>query len=125
PGSHTDTVITTNRRSPTVVEILTTYSHSAQAADLRICILAATRNRRPETKATTTTPWSLRERLSDDMIRTMACAYRAGATAPARALAIAHDLSLSSVKRLLRIAGVRRTSPTRQATKATPATTHP
>jgi hypothetical protein len=36
----------------------------------------------------------------------MACAYRTGATA--RELAITYDLSLSSVKRLLRTAGIRR-----------------
>jgi hypothetical protein len=105
------------------VEILTTYSHSTQAADLRICVLAVTQNRRPWAESATTTPWSLRERLSDDMIRAMACAYRAGATA--RDLAIAHDLSLSSIKRLLRIAGVRRTPPTRQSEKAVSAVTRP
>jgi hypothetical protein len=47
----------------------------------------------------------LRERLSEDVIRAMAYAYRAGATA--HDLAAAHDLSLSSVKRLLRSAGPR------------------
>jgi hypothetical protein len=105
------------------VELLAAYSHSTQAADLHICVLAATRNRRPEIESATTTPWSLRERLSDDVIRATAEAYRAGATA--RDLAAAHDLSLSSVKRLLRLAGVRRTPPTRQATKSAPVATHP
>jgi hypothetical protein len=95
------------------VELLAAYSHTAQAADLHICVLVATGNRRSETKLITTTPWSLRERLSDDVIQAMACAYRAGATARDLAIAIAHDLSLSSVKRLLRIAGVHRTPPTR------------
>src|SRR5262249_13540212 len=102
---------------------LTSYSHSTQAADLQVCILAATRKRRPATESATTTPWSLRERLSEGTIRAMACAYRAGATA--RDLAAAHDLSLSSVKRLLRIAGVPRRPPIRQSTKATPTATHP
>jgi hypothetical protein len=105
------------------VEVLTAYSHTTQAADLPISVLAATRCRRPETKSTTMTPWSLRERLSDDVIRAMAYAYRAGATA--RDLAVAHDLSLSSVKRLLRIAGVRRTPPARQSEIATSASTRP
>jgi hypothetical protein len=41
----------------------------------------------------------------------MACAYRAGATA--RELAVAHDLSLSSVKRLLRTAKARKNGLTR------------
>jgi hypothetical protein len=91
------------------VEVLATYSHSTQAADLHICVLTATQAQRPEAKSATTTPWSLRERLSDDVIQAMACAYRAGATAGD--LAVAHDLSLSSVKCLLRIVGVRRTSP--------------
>lgn len=31
--------------------------------------------RRQETKSASTAPWSLRERLSEDMIRAMACAY--------------------------------------------------
>ena len=105
------------------VEILTAYSHAAQAADRRICVLTATRDQRPETTSASTTPWSLRERLSDDMVRAMVCAYRAGATA--RELAVTYDLGLSSVKRLLRIFGVRRTPPTRHSTKATPTVTHP
>ena len=105
------------------MELLAAYSHSAQAADLHICVLAATRNRRPETESATMAPRSLRERLSEDVIQAMACAYRAGATT--RDLAVAHDLSLSSVKRLLRAAGVRRTPPTRQSKKAMPAATHP
>jgi mutator family transposase len=50
-------------------------------------------------------------------------AYRDGATAAS--LATAHGLSLKSVKRLLHSAGVRRTPPTRRATKATPVATHP
>ena len=83
---------------------------TVQAADLHICVLAATRNRRPETKSTTTTSWSLRERLSDDVIQAMACAYLAGATA--RDLAVTHDLSLSSVKRLLRTAKTRKSGTT-------------
>lgn len=45
------------------------------------------------------------------MIQAMACAYRAGATA--RELAVAHDLSLSSVKRLLRTTKARKSGITR------------
>jgi DNA-directed RNA polymerase specialized sigma24 family protein len=66
-------------------------------------------------------PWSLRERLSEDMIQAMVCAYCTGTTA--RELAVAHDLSLSSVKRLLRTAGVRRMPPPQRSTKAIPAVT--
>jgi hypothetical protein len=68
-------------------------------------------------------PWSLRDRLDERDIAELITAYRGGATA--RDLASAHDLSLSRVKRLLRIAGVRRTPPTRQSEKAVPAATHP
>jgi hypothetical protein len=68
-------------------------------------------DQRPEAESATTAPWSLREWLSDDAIRAMACAYRAGATASE--LAVLHDVSLSSVKRLLRTAGVRKIGTTR------------
>ena len=44
---------------------------------------------------------------------------------PDGATAAAHGLIPTSVKRLLYIAGARRTSPTRRATKATSAATHP
>jgi hypothetical protein len=83
---------------------------TVQAADLQICVLTATRNQQPEIKSATTAPWSLRERLSDDVIQAMAFAYRAGATG--RELAVAHDLSLSSVKRLLRTAKTRKSGTT-------------
>ena len=68
-------------------------------------------------------PWSLRDRLDERDIADLITTYREGATAAS--LAAAHGLSLKSVKRLLHIAGVRRTSPTRPATNATPAATHP
>jgi hypothetical protein len=74
--------------------LLTAYAQSSHAADMNICVLTATQAQRPETKSATTTPWSLRERLSDNVIQAMGCAYRAGATAPD--LAIAHDLSLAA-----------------------------
>ena len=48
-------------------------------------------------------PWSLRERLD---IAELITAYRDGATAAS--LATTHSVSLPSVKRLLRTAGVRR-----------------
>jgi hypothetical protein len=68
-------------------------------------------------------PWSLRERLKERDIAELITAYRNGTTAAS--LAATHGVSLKSVKRLLHTAGVRRTSPTPQATKATPAATHP
>jgi hypothetical protein len=68
-------------------------------------------------------PGSLRDRAGERDIAKLITAYREGATAAS--LAAAHGLSLKSAKRLLHIAGVCRTSPPRQATKATPAATHP
>jgi hypothetical protein len=106
-----------------VVEILAAYSHTTQAVDLRFCVSTPTRDQCPETKPATTAPWSLRKRLSDDMIQAMTCAYGAGATA--RELAATYDLSLSSIKRHLRTAGVRRPPPTGQSEKATLAATYP
>ncbi|MGH3811502.1 MAG: cytochrome P450 [Pseudonocardiaceae bacterium] len=62
-------------------------------------------------------------RLDERNIAGLITTYREGATAAS--LATAHGLSLKSVKRLLHIAGVHRTSPTQRATTATPAATHP
>ncbi|MGH3976942.1 MAG: hypothetical protein ACRDS9_27030, partial [Pseudonocardiaceae bacterium] len=50
------------------VEVLAAYSHSAQAADLRLCVRTVIRDQRRETKLASTAPWSLRERLSDNVI---------------------------------------------------------
>jgi hypothetical protein len=47
------------------------------------------------------------------------------AKAPPPSLTDAHGLSFKSVKRLVRIAGIRRMPPTRRSTKATPTATHP
>jgi hypothetical protein len=103
------------------VEVLTAYSHSTQAADLRICHTAALTSPVRTPRLSTQRPWSLRERLGEREITDLITAYRDGATAAS--LAATHDVSPKSVKRLLRTAGVRRTSPTRQATKATPTAT--
>lgn len=86
------------------MELLASYSHTVQAADLQTCLLTATQEQRPDAEPARTAPWSLRERLSDDVIEAMGCAYRAGTTA--LELATAHKISLSSVKRLLRAARV-------------------
>jgi hypothetical protein len=75
-------------------------------ADLQSCLLIASRNERPDAEPARAASWSLRERLSDDVIEAMGCAYRAGVTASE--LAVTHDLSLSSVKRLLRATKVRK-----------------
>ena len=55
-------------------------------------------------------PWSLHDSLSERDIAELITAYRDGTTAAS--LATTHGLSLQSVKRLLRTAGVRRTPPT-------------
>jgi hypothetical protein len=106
-----------------VVELLTAYSHSVQAADLRHCYTMAlaspVRTPRPSAKR----PWSLRERLNERDIAELITAYRNGATAAS--LATAHSVSLASVKRLLRTAGVRRAPSTRSSEKATQTTTYP
>jgi 2,4-dienoyl-CoA reductase-like NADH-dependent reductase (Old Yellow Enzyme family) len=105
------------------VEILTTYSHSAQAADLLLChpmaLTSSVRAARPSTKR----PWSLRERLDQREIAELITAYRNGATAAS--LAANHGISLRSVKRLLHTADVRRASSTRESRKATPTATYP
>ena len=113
-----------------MVELLASYSHSVQAADLRLChtmaLVSPVRAARPSAKR----PWSLRERLDEREIAELITTYHNGATATSLAAARGVSLSsvkrlLSSVKRLLRTAGVRRTPPTPQSTKATPTATHP
>jgi hypothetical protein len=104
-----------------VVELLTAYSHSAHIADLRLCRTVALASPAQASKPSARRPWSLRERLDERDIAELITAYRDGVTAAS--LAATHSVSLRSVKRLLRTAGVRRTSPIRQATKATPTAT--
>lgn len=105
------------------MEVLTAYSHSAQAADLRLCHTAALTSSVNDPRPSAKRPWSLRDRLNERDITDLITAYREGATAAS--LAAAHGVSLKSVKRLLHIAGVRRISPAQRATKATPVATHP
>jgi hypothetical protein len=105
------------------VELLTSYSHSTQAADLRLCHTVALASPTRAPKPSAKRPWSLRERLDERDIAELTTAYRDGATAAS--LATTHGVSPSSVKRLLHTAGIRRTSPTRQVTKATLTATHP
>jgi len=65
----------------------------------------------------------LRDRLDEREITELITVYRDGTTTAS--LATTHGVSLTSVKRLLHTAGIRRTTPTQQAPKAMPATTHP
>jgi 2,4-dienoyl-CoA reductase-like NADH-dependent reductase (Old Yellow Enzyme family) len=105
------------------VELLTAYSHSAQAADLRLCHTAALAGPVRAARASAKRPWSLRERLDEREIAKLNTAYRNGATIAS--LAAAHGVSLSSVKRLLHTAGVHRSLSTRESKKAIPTTTNP
>ena len=105
------------------VELLTAYSHSAQATHLRLCHTMALTSPACTPRPSAKRPWSLRERLDERDIADLITAYRDGATATS--LAAAHGVSLKSVKRLLHAAGIRRTPPTRRSAKATPAATHP
>jgi hypothetical protein len=105
------------------VETLTAYSHTVQAADLRLChtmaLTSSVRAARPHTKR----PWSLRERLDERELAELITGYRNGATAAS--LATTHSVSLRSIKRILRTAGIRRAPSTRESEKATPTTTNP
>ena len=105
------------------VEVLIAYSHSVQGADLELrnsmALASLVRAARPSAKR----PWSLRERLDERDIAELITAYCKGATAAS--LATTHSVGLTSVKRLLRTAGVRRAPSTRGSGKATPTTTYP
>ena len=65
-------------------------------------------------------PWSLRERLDERELAELSTAYRNGATAAS--LATTHSVSLTRVKRLLR---VHRAPPTRGSEKTPPTSTYP
>jgi hypothetical protein len=106
-----------------LVEMLTAYSHSAQAADLRLCHTVALSSPVRAPRPGAQHPWSLRDRLGERQIADLITAYRDGATAAS--LAAAHGVSLKSVKRLLHTVGIRRTPPTRRSAKTTPTATHP
>jgi hypothetical protein len=84
-----------------------------------MALASPVRTPRPSAKP----PWTLRDRLDERDVAKLITAYRNGATAAS--LAIAHAVSLSSVKRLLHTAGVRRVPSTRGSTKATPTATYP
>jgi hypothetical protein len=74
------------------VEVLTAYSHTPQVPDLRL--------RHRVAPVGTETPWNLRERLGEAKIQAIIDARRGGDTSIH--LAAAYNVSLSSVKRLLR-----------------------
>jgi hypothetical protein len=88
------------------VEVLTSYSHTTQLADLQRSISAQPPDAVPVARPASGRPWSLRDRIDDRTRTDMIAAYRAGTTAAS--LAATHALSLRSDKRLLAAAGTRR-----------------
>jgi hypothetical protein len=94
-----------------------------QADDLLLCHTAALAGPMRAPKPSTKLPWSLHERLDEREIAELITGYRNGATVAS--LATTHSVSLSSVKRLLRTAGIRRAPSTRESKKTTPTTTKP
>jgi hypothetical protein len=88
------------------VEVLASYSHTTQLADLQRCAHGRSRAAPPTSHTTGKRAWSLRDRLDERTRVDLIDAYRAGATAAS--LAHANGLSLRSVKRLVSSAGVRR-----------------
>jgi hypothetical protein len=72
------------------VEALAAYSHSAQAADLRLCHTVALASPWVCPKPSAKRPCSLRDRLDERDIADLLTAYQEGATA--------HNLSLTGVQ---------------------------
>jgi hypothetical protein len=89
------------------VEVLTSYSHTPQLADLQRCVYgqpsSAVRIAPPAPKR----PWSLQDRPNERSRADLIDAYRAGATAVSTATV--HGVSARSVKRLMAATGVHRT----------------
>jgi hypothetical protein len=95
-GSHTDTVVTTSRSPPTVVDL--TCQHKNQALLVE----------GPEVmiRPVGTRPQSMRGRFTADQLQTMIDLYKSGATA--EQVAQTYGFSKRSIKRLLQQHGVRR-----------------
>jgi hypothetical protein len=91
------------------VEVLASYSHTTQLADLRRCGAARAITDAPSARPLSKQPWRLRDRLDERTRADMINTYRDGATAAS--LAAAHGISLRSVKRLVAAAGVCRSEP--------------
>lgn len=87
------------------MEVLASYSHTRQTADLQRCNTHRS-DVVPAARRAPKRPWSLRDRLDERTRADMVAAYQAGSTAAS--LAVAHGLSVRSVKRLMAAAGVRR-----------------
>jgi hypothetical protein len=81
------------------VEVLTAYSHSTQAADLRLYHTVVLTSPACAPRPSAKRPWSLRERLDEHDIAELITAYRDSATAAslAASLAATHGVSFQSV----------------------------
>jgi DNA-directed RNA polymerase specialized sigma24 family protein len=115
-GSRNNTVVTTSRRSRTVVDLLIAYS---KRLDLVSALVSAVERLRaedadePETGRSVRSGqaprvWRVSDRLSEPDLCSLVSGYRGGTTA--RELAQQFNISKSSVKRLLRDRGIRRTA---------------
>lgn len=88
------------------VEVLASYSHNPKLADLQRCVNVPSRDIASIAPPASKRLWTLRNRLDERTRADMIAAYQAGSTAAS--LAVAHSLSVRSVKRLMAAAGVRR-----------------
>jgi hypothetical protein len=88
------------------VEVLLAYSHTTRLAELQLCVNVRQSEAVSAARPASGQPWSLRDRLDERTRVNLIAAYHTGATAAS--LAVTHDLSLRSVKRLVAAAGVRR-----------------
>jgi hypothetical protein len=88
------------------VEVLTSYSHTPQLAELQRCAIARRSDAVAADPSSSNQPWGLGDRLDEHTHADMMAAYQAGSTAAS--LAVTHSVSVRSVKRLMAAAGVRR-----------------
>jgi hypothetical protein len=88
-------------------KVLTAYSYTDYAADLvRTTLVVNPQHFTCADHSRRESPWSLRDRLSEDVVDGIVDDYRRGRTA--RQHAESHDVSLSSIKRILRKRGIRK-----------------
>jgi len=126
-GSRHDTVVTTSRRSRTMVDLLRAYS---KRSDILFELVNAVECLQVKDVWTADTGgsvrseqaprvWRISDRLTQADIHSLVSSYRAGTTA--RELAEHFKISKSSVKQILRERGIRRTSPLRNGLTRAPA----
>jgi len=96
-GSRNDTVVTTSRRSRTVVDLTCQHKNQtlpAEGPEIKIRSVGARQ-------------WSMRERFCTEQLQAMIDLYISGATRSQ--VAERFGISVSSIKRLLRNHGIRKT----------------